>query len=562
MSLFSHFDPLEERAPQKKRRPPVPAETGRPAFRHGPTPGEAETFDWQAAREKEPEVAHPGEAADRLRFDWQRNRHPAPAQQTLTNPIGAHKPNDRLDVAKLETALHDLGAFGLFRTAGPTGYFGGLTDEAIRDTQSALGVKVDGVVNPDGETWRAIRGALGRPMPKPDPYAAYTDGPFRKAIALEPDFGAPTPPSIGPIGRAGPAPGGSTARLLSAGAGGTGGGAPAGLPAHGGTSGVIGRRFVQNARGEADASHVPVPVPSAQRAGGSDAATDPAPSNTPVRDALTRVADGAGEVWDAVDDRVRESTAADPLGFDGPNALTRLPVVGPAMEQTVRSLDAVGRAMDAVPHAVVQFGEEVGGQSGKRLARDLVSMPGAFAGQGPGAIDNALTRASTMTKEGLKAGVRQAPFAALEPIDRFLSTSHQLERLIEIGGRKVKVWQLTSGQLDDIAKVVPDAAAHAFRASDGKIYATERLRDSLMAARTKHSERLIRRMPELAEHGQIRGNTPRASQDRPTMSLGGPEGSDLRPKSDVMVLDAHGRRVGVPTIMTTPTRSVEKWRKP
>ena len=223
MSLFSHFDPLEERTPQKKRRPPVPADTGRPAFRHGPTPGEAEAFDWQAAREKEPEVAHPGGAADRLRFDWQRGRHPALAQQTLTGPIGAHMANDRLDVAKLETALHDLGAFGLFRTAGPTGYFGGLTDEAIRDTQSALGVKVDGVVNPNGETWRAIRDALGRPRP----------GDRNQAR---------------PLGRADPHPNGmprDASRLLPQ---------TSGQSAPGQTTGAIGRRLMQHAQAGTQAS--------------------------------------------------------------------------------------------------------------------------------------------------------------------------------------------------------------------------------------------------------------------------------------------------------------------
>ena len=188
MSLFSHFDPLEERAPQNKRRKPALADTasfGRTGrFRHGPTPEEAQAFDRKAVWEQEPEVAHPGEPADRLRFDWQRDRHPAPAQQRLSGPIGAHKANDRLDVAKLETALHNLGAFSLFKTAGPTGYFGGLTDEAIRDTQSALGVKVDGIVNPNGETWQAIQGTLDRPMPKTPHFP--TIGDFRLPEILSP----------------------------------------------------------------------------------------------------------------------------------------------------------------------------------------------------------------------------------------------------------------------------------------------------------------------------------------------------------------------------------------
>lgn len=149
---------------RQKRRSPSP-------FAFGPNDEEWRTFDYAAAQAAEPDVAHPIEDADRLRFDWQRQAHRTPANATIARSIGLRQKNDRTDVAKLETALHDLGAFDLFKTAGPTGYFGFLTDEAIRDFQDVAGLKVDGTVTPGGETWRTLTGlqqAIGRhtkPMP-------------------------------------------------------------------------------------------------------------------------------------------------------------------------------------------------------------------------------------------------------------------------------------------------------------------------------------------------------------------------------------------------------------
>ena len=127
-------------------------------FAFGPDDDAWSDFDYRAVQETEPEVVHPHAPADRLRFDWQRRQHRTPENGRLATPIGARQTNDRTDVAKLEAALHDVGAFDAFKTAGPTGYFGFLTDEAIRDFQDVMGLKVDGVVEPAGETWRTLTG--------------------------------------------------------------------------------------------------------------------------------------------------------------------------------------------------------------------------------------------------------------------------------------------------------------------------------------------------------------------------------------------------------------------
>lgn len=64
-----------------------------------------------------------------------------------------------------------------------------------------------------------------------------------------------------------------------------------------------------------------------------------------------------------------------PLGFDDPK-LNNAPVLG----QLARSLDAGVRFGVGLPHGIVELGDQVGGSSGRRLVRDLVAMPTAFAG--------------------------------------------------------------------------------------------------------------------------------------------------------------------------------------
>lgn len=76
--------------------------------------------------------------------------------------IGDRGKNDRNDVANLEGLLRLTGDMDLSRTDGPTGYYGSRLDEGIRRFQTRRGLTVDGVVNPGGQTIRALKTELAR----------------------------------------------------------------------------------------------------------------------------------------------------------------------------------------------------------------------------------------------------------------------------------------------------------------------------------------------------------------------------------------------------------------
>ena len=78
-----------------------------------------------------------------------------------SRPVGEKGKNDRRDVAKVETMLGRTGALNLKKTDGPTGYWGERTNEATRAFQKQHGLKVDGRINPGGETIRTLAKVAG-----------------------------------------------------------------------------------------------------------------------------------------------------------------------------------------------------------------------------------------------------------------------------------------------------------------------------------------------------------------------------------------------------------------
>ncbi|MBO6518706.1 MAG: peptidoglycan-binding protein [Rhodospirillales bacterium] len=80
----------------------------------------------------------------------------------LARPVGEQGRNDRRDVAKVETMLGRAGSLDLEKTDGPTGYWGERTREATRMFQKQNGLKVDGQINPNGETIRTLAKLTGK----------------------------------------------------------------------------------------------------------------------------------------------------------------------------------------------------------------------------------------------------------------------------------------------------------------------------------------------------------------------------------------------------------------
>lgn len=74
----------------------------------------------------------------------------------LTAPVGDGGRNERLDVAKVESLLGARGYLDLDKTEGPTGYAGVRLTDAVKRFQKDNGLKVDGRLNPDGETIGAL----------------------------------------------------------------------------------------------------------------------------------------------------------------------------------------------------------------------------------------------------------------------------------------------------------------------------------------------------------------------------------------------------------------------
>jgi len=78
----------------------------------------------------------------------------------LSEVVGDGGKNARADVAKIETLLGLAGALDLKKTDGPTGYTGQRLLEGIRTYQKQNGLSVDGRLNPDGPTIKALSQSL------------------------------------------------------------------------------------------------------------------------------------------------------------------------------------------------------------------------------------------------------------------------------------------------------------------------------------------------------------------------------------------------------------------
>ncbi len=79
----------------------------------------------------------------------------------LGQSVGVQGKNQRPDVAKAETMLGKAGALALKKTDGPTGYWGMRTEDATKRFQKQQGLKIDGQINPGGETIRKLTEVTG-----------------------------------------------------------------------------------------------------------------------------------------------------------------------------------------------------------------------------------------------------------------------------------------------------------------------------------------------------------------------------------------------------------------
>lgn len=75
----------------------------------------------------------------------------------LSNRVGNNLENEEKDVLAIKNRLHSAGYFDLNEGAEPHGYITKQMDGAIRSFQSANGLRVDGILNPGGETESALR---------------------------------------------------------------------------------------------------------------------------------------------------------------------------------------------------------------------------------------------------------------------------------------------------------------------------------------------------------------------------------------------------------------------
>jgi len=78
----------------------------------------------------------------------------------IGDSVGMAGRNRRRDVARIESLLGRAGALDLAHTDGVTGYAGLRLDDAIRRFQRRHRLKVDGQINPGGETITTLRAVL------------------------------------------------------------------------------------------------------------------------------------------------------------------------------------------------------------------------------------------------------------------------------------------------------------------------------------------------------------------------------------------------------------------
>ena len=100
--------------------------------------------------------------------------------------VGMEGRNDRRDVAKVESLLGRLGVLDLDETDGVTGYAGLRLDDAIRRFQKRHGLKVDGQINPGGETITTLAAMLAAENEEQSPSNGKKEGPDEPLIPERP----------------------------------------------------------------------------------------------------------------------------------------------------------------------------------------------------------------------------------------------------------------------------------------------------------------------------------------------------------------------------------------
>ncbi len=117
---------------------------------------------------------------------------PEPEISNFRNPlrirdsVGMEGRNNRRDVAKVESLFGRLGELNLAETDGVTGFAGARLDEAIRRFQRRNQLKVDGQVNPGGETITTTGAVLAANEKEPDSENGKKDKPEEPLIPEEP----------------------------------------------------------------------------------------------------------------------------------------------------------------------------------------------------------------------------------------------------------------------------------------------------------------------------------------------------------------------------------------
>lgn len=109
---------------------------------------------------------------------------------TLKAPVGDAGQNRRRDVAKTEQLLGEVGTLDLKKTDGPTGFWGTRTSDATKMFQKQNSLKVDGQINPDGETIRTLGKLAGQvdkalAQPKAMPPAPKKPKPLNEGVIGE-----------------------------------------------------------------------------------------------------------------------------------------------------------------------------------------------------------------------------------------------------------------------------------------------------------------------------------------------------------------------------------------
>ena len=116
----------------------------------------------------------------------------------LSDGVGPEARNRPDDVIKVESLLAESGDYDPTPTDGPTGYFGRNLRAGIERYQSRTGLRMDGLLNPDGATISTLRGQLqtrlaGRRAPTPDEVEAHhrrraqgLDSPLMPRLAAAP----------------------------------------------------------------------------------------------------------------------------------------------------------------------------------------------------------------------------------------------------------------------------------------------------------------------------------------------------------------------------------------